>query len=177
MPWRGWWSDHEYKRHSVQDISSFCGYQVLRDLMVNADLDTERLIPILFLTGGRLNEIMPLKRSNFIIGGEDKDTQRSDFIKVTGMVVEKQKETTWRTFSWHRSEPLTDDLLDYLYTLGKDELLIKQSASWVYKRITNLVRDEDGKSVWWSHRLRAERASQLVTSYNFTDAMLMRWFG
>ena len=83
---------------------------------------------------------------------------------------EYKKEMGYRTFSWPRTEPLTADLLDFLYTKQPEELY-ERSASWIYKRIVNLDPN------WWPHRFRAERASQLASVYGFTDLMLMKWFG
>ena len=180
----GWWAAHEYSRRSVKnEVKHFCGYPALKELMLKSDdFETESLIPCLFCTGGRVTELLELKRSQFSIDG--------DMVKVSSMPVEKlrtrkrvgtqpdgtpiyhyEKKIDYRTFSWPISEPLTTELFDFIYTKGTDEKLYSRSASWIYKRILSLDKG------WWPHRFRSCRASQLASAYGFNDLMLMQWFG
>jgi integrase len=98
----GWWSKHEYpKRRIVEDITEFCGWDTLNNIFRACEklpYDTWRikhrnrdfiiardksLIATAFLTGGRINEVLDLKPSNF-------DTESNgEYIIVTNMLLEK----------------------------------------------------------------------------------------
>jgi integrase len=91
----GYWATHEYERESVMNLPGFCGWKTLMLLVKAADLTQYRtsqneilrqrdqaLVCLLFQTGGRIQEVMQLRKGNFKIY-EDK-------ILVSGMPVVKR---------------------------------------------------------------------------------------
>ena len=94
---RGWyWKVHKYKRISVEsDIKEFCGWDLLLDIIRECDntpysFDQEHLIrrdkgliAALFLTGGRVIEVLELRKRNFELDDQD-------WIIVRGMRVAKR---------------------------------------------------------------------------------------
>lgn len=96
---KGWWADHEYPpRRSVEDIVQFVGWQTLGDIVKACDRvpynrwnkdniefirrRDKSLVVTLFLTGGRVNEVLDLRVKNF-------DMSNEQYIIVKGMLLEK----------------------------------------------------------------------------------------
>jgi len=152
----------------------------------------QALIATLFETGGRVSEVIQLRRRNFQVGEEA--------IIVTGMKVlkryEKVKEyeddtgrVRWITrpvfetrgrFPILVREPLVPYLLPWLDET--EDYLFPSSAahrdhidrSWAYK-IVRRVGDRLGHHIW-PHYFRSQRASQLVQDYGFNLHQLLRFF-
>jgi len=152
----------------------------------------QALIATLFETGGRVSEVIQLRRRNFQVGEEA--------IIVTGMKVlkryEKVKEyeddtgrVRWITrpvfetrgrFPILVKEPLVlyllpwlDETEDYLFPSSaahRDHI----DRSWAYK-IVRRVGDRLGRHIW-PHYFRSQRASQLVQDYGFNLHQLLRFF-
>ncbi|MCJ7731591.1 site-specific integrase [Candidatus Bathyarchaeota archaeon] len=214
---RGWyWKAHgdEYTRASVgEDVEEFVGWDTLMGLVEECerseykpcpawDMDPfdyrerliirdQALIAALFLTGGRVSEVVGLRVSNFEVLPLD--------IRVKGMAVLKrykkidsyldeqgrkrfvtEKITMTRgTFSISRDEPLVPYLLDwikesedYLFPSPSRNLhLCRQRA---YQIVTS-IGDRVGVQVW-NHWFRSQRASQLATEYSFDIQVLADWF-
>jgi hypothetical protein len=56
---------------------------------------------------------------------------------------------------------------DYLFASGHGGV---HCRSWAWKKIVGI---DDS---WWPHRIRSERATQLVTEYGYNVAQLMKFF-
>lgn len=99
---QGWWATHEYpKRRTIEDIIDFCGWDVLNNILNACErqpYDTWRirhrnrafiiardkaLMVASFLTGGRVNEVLDLKVSNFDMNSSD------EYIVISNMLLEK----------------------------------------------------------------------------------------
>jgi integrase len=95
---KGWWADHQYpERMSRFDIREFVGWKKIQDILdackqkeysiyMNADELIKRdiaLITTLFLTGGRIREVLNLRRRNFIFSHEN-------YITCHGSLLEKR---------------------------------------------------------------------------------------
>ncbi len=85
-----YWSHHPYYRMSVQDlIEEFCGWGALVEL-VNFKPNTElerAFLSALFLTGGRIQEVLSLRRESFSVH-ERKDGEK--YLQVKNMMLEKR---------------------------------------------------------------------------------------
>ncbi|MHA2429113.1 MAG: tyrosine-type recombinase/integrase [Candidatus Hermodarchaeia archaeon] len=209
---RGWyWQVHgeDYKRVSVEAIDRFCGWPFLLKI-VNECKNTEYrispawtppnissekyqqfliirdqgIIATMFETGGRVSEVLALRKNNFEI--------TNDWIRVVGMPVlkrhRKDKETgeiikiptTRGRFGIPRAEPLVPYMLriikmakDYLFPSPKDgnEHL---SSVRAYQIVRN-IGERLGIHLW-DHWFRAQRASQLASQYNYRLHELMEFF-
>jgi len=152
----------------------------------------QALIATLFETGGRVSEVVQLRRRNFRIGDRA--------VIVTGMRVLKRFEKVgeytdddgrkrWVTkpvyetrgrFPIRIDEPLVPYMLDWIREV--DDYLFPStdpsrehiSRSWAYK-IVRRVGDRLGRHIW-PHYFRSQRASQLVQDYGFTLHQLVRFF-
>ena len=206
MTRKGWWdksTGHVYTRRSCKnDLKRFCGWNVLEHVVKHSDFETGMFFLTGFLSGGRANEILMLTKDNFevkenwidVIGmvvmkkfkriktllnydwEEDmipNEWWEFDPIEVT--IIKKVALT--RNFAIWRDEPLTQNLVDYLETLNKGEKLFKFKYDNAYRLITNIQKQKGQKSgPWFPHKLRGERATQLVVEYDFDVIKLQSFF-
>jgi|GEM_PF-6778618 integrase len=90
----GYWALHrgEYKRHSVdRDVEEFCGWPLLLKIEKKAgkfpnSLRLQGFIAATFLTGGRVSEVLSLRKNNF----EFHEDTNPPIIIVKNMVVLKR---------------------------------------------------------------------------------------
>jgi hypothetical protein len=149
----------------------------------------------IFETGGRAEEVLSLKPIQFEIGEDfvfdvdpDGVTRRNRIrvIYVNGMLVLKLRQRGSRRFPIRGDEPLVDVMLDWAMQRQKQiengeslpwsdperfEYLFPYKYNWLYKYVTK------DSPMWWPHRLRAEKASQLAVEYGYDVIQLMQWFG
>jgi len=172
------------KTHRVDvDVKEFCGWDYLMRIIKRARKGEERaLIATLFLTGGRVSEVLQLRRDHF-------DLSNEKVILVKGMPVEKRfrkvgeykiggkvkwdtvKEFDERTFPIMRSEPLVPTLLEWLNGIhDKDKLLFDMSRTKAFYIVRDVEKD------LYPHWFRAQRASQLAAEYGFDLHSLMDYF-
>lgn len=188
-----------YRRRKTSDIPTFCGWDSLEGLIVRAPNAVIRgLISAAFETGGRAMEVLDLRENQFDI--------RSDRVYVNAMLVLKQREKRVLSYPWQDKteyeysvsipkkeyrrvplstrEPLAKILIEYVELVREkssilpsriqhnpEGYLFPYKYGWMYKWIT--ATDPE----WWPHRLRVERASQLVIDYNYNVMDLLRFFG
>jgi len=168
-------------KRSVEEIESFCGWDYLLKLVKKCEQERDRaLISALFETGGRVSEVLMLKKDNFIV--------QEPYLVVKAMPVikrykkiqeytdikgrkrwETEKKKATRTFPIHLKEPLCVFLLEYIKKLGTDRLF-NISRIQVYR----LIRELDSNI--FPHWFRAQRASQLALEYGFDIHDLIDFF-
>lgn len=158
----GYWSNHKYQRRSVTKDSEkgFLGWNWIEN-----QLDKYRgqkaqrnraLFLTIFKTGGRINEVLSLKRSNI--------TQDEDYIIVVNMMKEKDSEyETYFPLKIPKKEPLNKEWVDW----------INQSRSWLfpsskkddkplsYIRAYQIIT----KRGTYPHFLRSQRSSMEIAYY------------
>lgn len=217
---RGWyWKVHgdEYTKSSMGDIEKFMGWDTLMNLVRECENTPYKVSPVwptdhpgvkeyrehlirrdqaliaaLFLTGGRVNEVVPLRKANF------ETHPRS--IHVKGMTVLKRYrktdsyidsegkkryitepiQVTRGVFAIQPKEPLVPVLTSWLAET-EDHLFPSPaknrshiSDNWAYQIVRN-VGERIGVNVW-PHWFRSQRASQLVMDYRFPIHELADWF-
>ena len=163
----GYWATHTFHKRSVMDeVTFFCGWDVLSDLVENnleKNKDVSLLVLCLFKTGGRINEVLPLRREQF--------EETPEWLYIHNLPVLKKRSKTFR--ATHREvaipidEPLNDVLLSLLPAEGK---LFNFKYGKAYKLITALEGN------WFPHRFRAERARHLIRDYGFDALLLQQYF-
>ncbi|MBS7616231.1 site-specific integrase [Candidatus Bathyarchaeota archaeon] len=86
----GHWSSHTYARLSVKDfVEEFCGWQPLCELINHAESGRNRaFLACLFLTGGRVGEVLSLRKENFEL------RRRERVLIVRGMPLLKRYKKT-----------------------------------------------------------------------------------
>ena len=157
---------------SSKDFKGFCGWSKIESVMLDPSLkqSTKDLFTTIFLTGGRATEVLSLHKDNFNLSNIDRG-----YIVVERMKVLKHEEDAERTFPIRLSEPISNRLINLLN--HTDGLLFPYSYSWLYKYISTINKYADRNfGEWFPHRLRAERASQLLQDYKFGVFELMSFF-
>ena len=170
IPTGGYWSAHQYKRHSVQEIEEFMGWSKLKEICEAALTVRDRALPAaLFETGTRISECLQLKPEHF-------DLSDPQWVKCVDVPLVKQKKIgrPFRTFSFLRAEPLWIYVENHLSTTKQGSQLFPFKRKRAYQIITEL-----GVSVkleLWDHWFRSQRASQMGAEYGLTESQLMEWF-
>jgi len=163
----GYWATHQYFRLNVKDYSEeFCGWKPLLELVDLAGEPREKaFLSALFLTGGRVSEVLSLRKNNFEIRKEEnliivrgmpllkryKKLQELNFTNSKGQTTKKwitQKlEKTRKAFPISFAEPLTPFLLDWLERIPEENGLLfpspyregkPLSRFWAYRFIRRL---------------------------------------
>ncbi len=177
---KGYWSNHKYKRRSVESIKSFCGWPYLEKLSVTCKNERDSaLISLLFSTGGRISEVLKLKKDNFRI--DEKHIilvampvlKRYKKIGLIEMANGKKKwrtkkEIGYRTFPIRIDEPLVKYFVNYVDAKKKN--IFKIGRIRAYQIITELEPDI------YPHWFRSQRASQLAFEYGFQEHDLIEYF-
>jgi len=157
----GFWHTHKYRRLNVKDyIDEFCGWSALKELISYAgDLRNSAFFASLFETGGRVGEVLPLVKENFIVSPDRgiiivRDMSLEKRYKKLEEILSPDGKTRWKTQKLHTrrkdfpiviAEPLTSILIEYLDTV-KEGLLFPSpymdndplSRSWAYKEVRRI---------------------------------------
>jgi integrase len=167
---KAYWSNKPLYKMSVKEcIEEFCGWQAMQELInhpFNHLPRNKAFLCVLFLSGGRIQEVLNLKKENFKL---NVDSQGRPEILVTGMMLEKhytklgaksigadgkkhfagtkKVHATRRTFPIKLDEPLAPILLEwienceggYLFkTPCKFSKFGHLTRKWAYKYIRKL---------------------------------------
>jgi hypothetical protein len=76
----------------------------------------------------------------------------------------------------------------YVQNKKPDDILFPYNYDKIYHKICTIqmkpippgvssARWNEYKGPWWCHRIRSERACQLIKEYRFDTIRLMKWFG
>jgi len=162
---RGIWGFEPYKRLSVAEhVEGWVGWEAMKQLMEHARKSLgereEAFFTTLFLTGGRVSEVLPLRRGNFEIREDE------GLIIVRGMPLLKRYkkirealtpfgkrwvtvrlEKTRKPFPIILKEPLTPILIKWLERFKQPEALLfpspykhgeSLSRFWAYRQVRRL---------------------------------------
>jgi integrase len=162
----GYWATHPYIRLNVRDYSEeWVGYEPLLELIELASEPREQaFLSALFLTGGRVSEVLALKKSMFEI------RKRERVIVVRNMpllkryrklseVKDEEGKRKWVTerlqktrkpFPIPLKEPLTPYLLNWIESISEEEGLLFPSPYRVGKPLSrfwayHIIRDLDNR--------------------------------
>lgn len=183
------------------DVDEFCGWKPLLKLAETARRKggslSKGFVVTAFLTGGRVSEVLALKRDNFEI--QDKLVvvrgmrvlkrwkkildSGGPFVDSKGRCFRTERMRLHRSFAFRRDEPLIPILLRFLN--GRSGLLFLSphgghlSRKWAYARVREAgepFKDEFGLRNLYPHWFRAQRASQLASEYGFNLKELLDFF-
>lgn len=171
------------KTHRVdKDVREFCGWPKLMEILSRASPGRDRaLIATIFLTGGRISEVLLLRRSSFNLSEPTVIVVKSmrvlkRFRKVGEKIVEGKKRwiteelEDYRSFPISRKEPPVPILEEWLGGLKGEEKLFDISRVKAFQIVRGL-----GKELY-PHWFRAQRACQLAVDYGFDLHELMDYF-
>ena len=170
-------------KRSVEIVESFCGWDYLQKIVEKSDRKRDRaLISALFETGGRVSEVLQLKKDNFTVQEPYVIVKAMPVLKryeKIGERVDQKGKKRWitkrkvgyRTFPIHMKEPLCPILLDWVCNAESGSNgLFGLSRIQVYRIVTKLDRNI------FPHWFRAQRASQLALEYGFDMHDLIDFF-
>lgn len=172
------------KTHRVdEDVQEFCGWPELMRIIHSAKPGRDQaLIAATFLTGGRISEVLLLKRGNFDLSNKEILIVKSmpvlkRFKKVGERIVDgkkkwiTEKQLAYRTFPIVRKETAVPVLENWLKRFRhKDEQLFDVNRVKAFLIIRALGKD------LYPHWFRAQRACQLAYDYGFDVHDLMDFF-
>jgi integrase len=186
------------QRGVYKDVRGFCGWSFLLTFVKKTPLPYRGFIATLFETGGRISEVLRLRKRHFHFDlhpdiivvdgmpvikkykkiGEIKDPSRKSGKRWT---TEKLEDT--RTFPIKKADPLTTYLVshlerskDYLFSMNRLE------AFRLIRSVGESLGDQPvpfssiTTSQIYCHWFRAQRASQLKSEYNFDLLALASFF-
>jgi integrase len=102
---------------------------------------------------------------------------------------EFKSKKSYRTFPIRKDEPLSKELGDYVskFKDDEDQIFPYNNYNNMYYKIAKIgmilppgiraTRWNDFKGPWWCHRIRSERACQLIRDLRYDTFRLQRWFG
>jgi len=189
-----------------QHYGGFCGWQSLADTFrTMEDMHTKIIFMGLFKLGCRAMELPTLTKrqvdvdfspTQIMIRGMYVEKQKDRIALVDNegnpLLNEDGKKTYtfvskegYRTFPIRKKEPLSAELIRYVNTFENDnDILFPYKYGKMYYKVA-MVGAEEGsrdewykhKGEWWAHRLRSERACQLIRDYRYDTFRLKRFFG
>jgi len=190
-----------------RQYAGFCGWPEIRKALATADDVSRTIFIGLFVTGARAMELPTLRRSQVDLDfSEDiamvkgmhveKQRDRINLVDAEGRPVLDEygrrrfylkSKPGYRTFPIRKDEPLAREFIEHVSQFDGDEKPYPYTYNQIYYRIA-LIEAEIPRGVpkrewcaykgpWWPHRIRSERACQLIRDYWFDIFRLKRWFG
>lgn len=195
------------KIRTIDEVEGFCGWDFLLSFIKVFDfLPYQGFVAALFLTGGRVSEVLELTKRHFNL------SLHSDLIVVEHMpilkryeVVDKvpdpskkrgfrwvtERKSDYRFFPIRKSEPLVSYLMKWIDLAPSDKLfefdrfkaliMLRHAGKILNKPIPFTKHTTENRPLmsWevFPHLFRAERASQLASEYSFDIYSLRQFFG
>lgn len=168
-------------KRSVEIVESFCGWDRLVELLQKCSQKRDKaLVSALFETGGRVSEVLQLRKDNFVVQEPYVIVKAMPVLKRYKKVGERvdkngrkrwvtERKNAYRTFPIHMKEPLCPTLIDHVENSNPNRLF-NLSRIHAY-RIVRKLDDEI-----FPHWFRAQRASQLALEYGFSVHDLIDFF-
>lgn len=157
------------KRAINTEYIGFCGWDKILSTTNTLDQTTKSLFATIFETGGRATEVLSLRKTQF------QEIENRGIVLIRGMKVLKHGKPAARTFPIRMDDKLYQPMMEAVRE-SKD-YLFPYKYRWLYNRIAGINKYE-GQTFgeWFPHRIRAERASQLVVDNGFGVIDLMGFF-
>jgi len=158
----GYWKTHPYRRLSVEIVEEFCGWKTLQEIVDHAGSERNRaFIVTMFKTGGRVSEVLLLRKRNFELLPAQRvivvrDMRVLKRYRKIGEYIDEEGRKRWQTviLEEHRKpfpilvdEPLTDIMLAWIQKLPGEESLLFESPVkpgmpltriWAYRMLRKL---------------------------------------
>jgi len=150
----------------------------------------QALISVLFETGGRVGEVLSLRKSNFILSHPEvilvmkmpvlkryeKVEKIPDQTKKSGYRWKTKKKEDYRTIPIPRNSPLVPYILGYLNKLKSDELLFPFTRQTAFNYIRKIGKRLDKDLELYPHWFRAQKASYLASVHDYDVFSLKEFF-
>ena len=177
---------HRVKR----DVREFCGYDLLLRLVeASPSLMMKCFVAVLFETGGRVSEVLSLRKRDFADRGDYLEVRLpvlKRYVKVDEVPdpgkpsgrrwVTESIRDEFRTIPILKESPLLPYIEAYLRTLRDDDLLFPFTRQTAFNRLRRIGKQVDGNLELYPHWFRAQKASQLASEYGFSVYDLKEFF-
>ena len=185
-------SKREYHKRTIsktfkteKGFGGFVGWDKIKEILSTLEDELLWVFVGLFSTGCRASELRQIRCDQI-----DLDFSK-DQVQLSNIYVSKwRKELGSRTFYLNKSEP-TYPYLEAIVSHTPDGYpVFPFSYNQIYYRVAQIeapqFNKESGarrtdwthyKGSWWPHRIRAEKACQLIVDYRLSSFALKRWFG
>jgi len=195
------------KFRTIDEVEGFCGWEFLLSLTTVFDSPMYMgFIATLFETGGRISEVLQLRKTHFNLGLHPEliVVEHMPVLKRYEFVEKKPDPTRKRGFRW-----VTKKKRDYrFFPIRRDEALVSYMLKWLemaptdklfqFSRVNAFLKLRKAGEILnrsipftkhrfkdrslrsseiFPHLLRAERASQLASEYSFDVYGLRQFFG
>jgi len=171
------------KKHSVEkDVEEFCGYDFLLQLVEKApDLMSKALISFLFETGGRISEVLALKRSNIdfsqpevilvkkmpVLKKYRKVGEIEDPSKKSGKRWITEKIEATHTVPILKSSPLSPFIEKWCEDKNLHERLFPITRTTALNWVRRIGKMVSPSFELYPHWFRAQKACQLASEYGY----------
>ena len=169
------------------ELGGFCGWRRLQEVWGTLEGDSLAIMIGLFTLGCRAGELRQVSTNQIHLDYSQHQ------VEVRSMYVSKWRREkvspNYRTFHLNKSEPAYLYLEEQIENTPRGESMFPFSYNQIYYRIALIENTLDKtrgdrssdwvnhKGPWWPHRVRADRACQLIKDYSFTSYALKKWFG
>jgi len=166
-------------------LGGFVGWNKIETII--SSLNQEILNPFIGLlsTGCRAGELCKIRDDQINLDFS------KDQVQLSNVYVSKwRKDVGSRTFYINKSELTYPIFEDIVSRTPKDSPVFPFSYNQIYYRVAQIeaphFNKESGarrtdwthyKGAWWPHRIRAEKACQLIVDYRLSSFALKKWFG
>ena len=195
----GYWKNHQLVKPSmIKNVTHYCGTKFLEELIQKCDITPyvndqyylrkrdKALISTLFLTGGRISEILMLKKENFDFDNEEANRNNAFIVRDMGLLKHRigtgKPRRVTRTFPIWNDDPLVQYLVEwlgevkeYLFHLkGYTKDYMKRGRAW--QIISNLGKSMDIPIHINPSWFRIQREYQLVKERGFSPYDVQAYF-
>jgi len=168
----------KHTKRSIEDVPTWIGFDKLLDYYNQSSTDEhKKIFCALFETGGRVSEVIQLKKEMF--------EWNAEALNILKMSVLKYRKHKTRDVLIPRDDldPLVEDLISFVEDCKTEYLFPRRtpltgalipdkhaSRTWMYLKVREISDD------LWDHWFRAMRASYFVYVRKFDPFDLQEWF-
>jgi hypothetical protein len=179
-----------HKASMREEVTEYCGNELLKELIQKCNetrVVTDRnyrikrdkaLIALLFLTGGRISEVLMLKKKNFDFDNEEAKRNNAFLIKDMELLkqsigIGKPKRET-RTFPIWKDDPLVQYVYEWLPEIEHDLFSLSRHRAWqiVFEVGKRLDRPIHINPSWF----REQREHYLIEKKGFSPYIVQAYF-
>ena len=167
------------------ELGGFCGWRKVENVLDSLSGEALQIFVGLFSFGCRASELCKVQAQQVHLD------YRPDQIEIRNAYVSKWRKVVGsRTFHINKSEAIYPFLEKCVEYTDDTDPVFPFSYNQIYYRVAGIEAPEflkptgstrtdwtHYKGPWWPHRIRAERACQLIKDYNFSTYALKKWFG
>ena len=168
-----------------KELGGFCGWDKIESILGSLNASCLPVFVGMFSFGCRAGELRHIMKDQVHLD------YSKDQVEIRNAYVSKWRNNNGsRTFHLNKSESVYPYLEEIVSSTPDGSPVFPFTYNQIYYRVAQVEAPEfkkpngstrtdwsKHKGSWWPHRIRAERACQLIRDYGFTTYALKRWFG